>query len=346
MQLAILCGTFSNQRMLLKFIRSQWFIVAMGLVILLAMAFPGLGASGGPLKAEWLTPLGIFIIFFIQGISLPTGELLRAGGNLRIHIFVHLWCYLGYPLLALALVIIGYSFWQPATAQGLLFLAILPTTISSALAFTAITHGNRSAALFNTVSTNLLGIIMVPALISLLMGLEASGAQSFAQTLWRLFLLIGLPLLLGQIIRRFILELLKGLIAHGGKISSSIILFIIFAAVSDSIQSGIWQNAGATYLIQTVFAVIILLVASHGLIRLSLRWVGTDPADQIAAFYTASQKTLAAGVPMAMAIFAHAEPGFTGLLVLPLIIYHPLQLMVAGLLVPYWKATTKAATQR
>jgi sodium/bile acid cotransporter 7 len=168
------------------------------------------------------------------------------------------------------------------------------------------------------------------------MGLDASGAQSFGRTLLRLFLLIGLPLIIGQIIRLFILEQLKALIAHGGKISSAIILFIIFAAVSDSIQSGIWQNAGATYLMQTILGVGLLMLCSHGRIHLSLRWVGPSPADQIAAFYTASQKTLAAGVPMAMAIFAQAEPGFAGLLVLPLIIYHPLQLLVAGLLVPYW----------
>jgi len=322
--------------MLLNFFRSQWFIVAMGLVILLAIAFPGLGATGGVLRAEWLTPLGIFVIFLIQGISLPTAEMLRAGGNVRIHVFVHLWCYLGYPLLALGMIFVGRGFLDPATATGLLFVAILPTTISSALAFTAITHGNRSAALFNTVSTNLLGIVMVPLLVALLMGLEASGSQSFAQTLWRLFILIGLPLILGQIARRFLLKMLNGVIAHGGKISSAIILFIIFAAVSDSIHSGIWQSAATRYLLQTVLAVLVLLVISHSLVRLTLPWVGPNPADQIAAFYTASQKTLAAGVPMAMAIFAQAEPGFTGLLLLPLIIYHPLQLFVAGLLVPYW----------
>lgn len=327
--------------MILNFIRGQWFIFAMGLVILLAIAFPALGATGGVLKSEWLTPLGIFVIFLIQGFSLPTREMLRAGGNLRIHIFVHLWCYLGYPLVAYGMIFVGRGFWEPATVNGLIFLAILPTTISAALALTAISHGNRSAALFNTVSTNLLGIIMVPLLISLLMGLDASGSLSFGQTLLRLFILIGLPIILGQIIRLFVLELFKGLIAKGGTISSAIILFIIFAAVSDSIKSGIWHTAGTTYLVQTILAVILLMSCTHGLIRLTISWVGSSPADQIAAFYTAAQKTLAAGVPMAMAIFADAEPGFVGLVVLPLIIYHPLQLFVGGLLVPYWKGKTK-----
>ena len=53
--------------------------------------------------------------------------------------------------------------------------------------------------------------------------------------------------------------------------------------------------------------------------------------DRIAAYFTAPQKTLAFGLPLIM-VFCARNPGISpGLVSLPLILYHSIQLVVAAL---------------
>jgi len=56
--------------------------------------------------------------------------------------------------------------------------------------------------------------------------------------------------------------------------------------------------------------------------------------DRIAVVFCGSKKTLVSGVPMAQIIF-NGDPRL-GLILLPLLVYHPLQLVVSGLLAGRW----------
>jgi sodium/bile acid cotransporter 7 len=64
------------------------------------------------------------------------------------------------------------------------------------------------------------------------------------------------------------------------------------------------------------------------------RALGFSREDRITAIFCGSKKTLASGVPMAKLIFG-AHPGL-GLILLPIMIYHPLQLIVGGILAQRW----------
>jgi solute carrier family 10 (sodium/bile acid cotransporter), member 7 len=75
-------------------------------------------------------------------------------------------------------------------------------------------------------------------------------------------------------------------------------------------------------------ASVTLLAVTMTTVWLTSRALGFDRAERITALFCGSKKTLASGVPMARVIFG-AAPGL-GLILLPIMLYHPLQLLVGG----------------
>jgi len=93
------------------------------------------------------------------------------------------------------------------------------------------------------------------------------------------------------------------------------------------VKGGVWRSGAASLGIATLASVLLLSVAL-GLTWLAGRVLGFARDERIAALFCGSKKTLASGVPMARLIFG-AQPGLAVIL-LPIMIYHPLQLLVGG----------------
>ena len=68
------------------------------------------------------------------------------------------------------------------------------------------------------------------------------------------------------------------------------------------------------------------------------RLLGFDRADQITIVFCGSKKSLASGLPMASVLFAGKS---VGLIVLPLMLFHQIQLMVCAALARRWAAVTR-----
>ena len=71
---------------------------------MLAWLAPSLGAPEGPLRAGILSKAGVMVIFFLQGLSLRTGELASGVRNYRLHGFVQGWIFVGSGLVLLLIV--------------------------------------------------------------------------------------------------------------------------------------------------------------------------------------------------------------------------------------------------
>jgi sodium/bile acid cotransporter 7 len=213
---------------------------------------------------------------------------------------------------------------------GFLFLSVLPTTISSAVVLTSLARGNAAGALVNTTLSNLVGVVITPLWLGLL--LQAKGnAPAIGPLVISISLMILLPFVVGQCMRPFA----RGMInAHTSKLrdaSSVLILFIVYAAFCDSVKSGLWSVHDLRLIAFAIVAAAVLLVGALLLTFLGARFFGLDDGDRIAAVMCAPQKTLAAGVPMAKLIFA-SSPAL-GLILLPVMLYHALQLVAGGILV-------------
>jgi sodium/bile acid cotransporter 7 len=119
------------------------------------------------------------------------------------------------------------------------------------------------------------------------------------------------------------------------------ILVLVYTSFCDSFKNGVWADNGwTTLMVVTVIATILFAIVMTAM-GLSSRALGFSREDRIAAMFCGSKKTLASGVPMARLIFG-AHPGI-GLILLPIMIYHPLQLVICGVLAQRWSKQPKSS---
>ncbi len=314
---------------ILSVIKKEWFLVAMVIAMILAVLIPEFGRSGGILHLDDVTGMGIALVFFLHGIALSPKALKDGVSNWRLHLFIQAATFVVYPLLW---VIFGHgmqSIMPTALAFGFCFLFVLPSTISSSVAMTAIGRGNMPGAIFNASLSSILGVFITPFLIQFFMGLQ--GAQlNMMDSVLSISKLLLLPMVLGQVLRPLLFSWIEKHKKVVGKADKYVILLIIYNAFSDSVSDGIWHNFSIDYLIMSLAICMVVLFSIIHLMRWGAKFFGFDHADEVAAVFCGSKKTLAAGIPMAKVIFG-ADPRL-GMILLPIMIYHPLQIFYCAIL--------------
>jgi sodium/bile acid cotransporter 7 len=313
--------------------RRHGFTLCLFGVVVLASVYPEPAAPEAWLRPEWTTKIGVWIIFLLQGISLPLRELAAGYRPLRLQAFVLGWNFLIFPLVTfLSLVWLTY-FLPPDVVLGFGLLSILPTTIASAVAFTSLAGGRTASALCATVLSNMLAVVVVPLWVSFYLRTGESVELPLVPLLSKLALLIVFPVLLGQLLRLYWKGLAEWARSWVRGLSSAIILYIVYVAFAGSVASGFAESLSAFDLTLIFFEVTALLLIVSAAVWFSAGWLGLTSGERIAAFFCASQKSLATGLPLATAIFAvlPATIGINvGAVLLPLIAYHPLQLLLAA----------------
>ncbi len=317
------------------FFAKNWFVLSLPLAVALAWVLPEAGASGGWLKSEVTTKAGVAVIFFFQGLTLPLAQMRAGAMQWKLHVVVQSFTFLLFPLLGIALDAAFGARLTPDLRLGFLYLCVLPSTVSTSVVLTTMARGNTAGAIFNAVLSNLLGVFITPLWVAWLM--KSSGqSQPLGPVVVEIVLLLLVPLMIGQAARaagavRSWADARKKLL---GNLSSGIILFIVFAAFANSVKAQIWSQYGFGITLVALGGVVVIYALATGGVELMARLMGLGRADKIAASFCAPQKTLASGVPMAKVIFG-AAPGL-GLILLPIMFYHPLQLIVCGALAAYW----------
>ncbi len=313
-----------------KWLFDNWFLLGLAAAALLAWLAPGTGASGGLLKSEVTTRIGVIMIFFFQGLTLSMAVMKRGIMQWRLHIFVQVFIFLVIPLLALLIIILSGNFLSPDLQMGFFFLAALPTTIATSVAYTAMVQGNVAGAVFNSTLSNLAGIFITPLWISIWL---QTGGETLP--LGSLFLSISMmllaPLLAGQLLRPFVHKWIDPCKKILSTMSSLIIIFIVYAAFCNSWQQNIWAAHGTGTALIAASGALIFFTAVKSLVYGSIKLFRFNHENSMAALFCAPQKTLAAGAPMSSLIFA-SQPGL-GIILLPLMFYHIIQLFLGGILV-------------
>lgn len=317
-----------------RFLSANSFVLSIFCVVLLAGLLPELGGPGSPLPIRTLRSIGIFLIFFNQGVQLPGEELRRGLVNWRLHLLVQSAVYLVFPLLTFLLLhLAGDLLEQPDLRRGFLYLSFVPTTITSAVALTGMAGGAVSGALFNCTLSAVLGVFITPALSVAFLGAgESEGAVTLAETLLGVATTILLPLGLGQAARHWLSALYQRHKVFFKRLNSGIILYIIWVAFCQSFLRDTWSQVPPASLLLTFAGVILLMLAMSAGIWAVSGWAGFPKPVRIAAFFSGSQKTLAMGLPLSALIF---PPDMElSLILLPLLIYHPAQLILGGWMIP------------
>ena len=307
----------------------DWFLLGMLGSVLLASFAPGLARSGGALHLDRITNLGILVVFFLHGMGLSS-EKLRAGiSRWPVHLLVQLFTFVVFPCLWLALDLTVGTHVPRDLMLGFFYLCALPSTISSSVAMTAAARGNVPAAIFNATLSTFLGIFLTPLLIALLIGHGGAGL-SITDAVLNITGLLLLPFLVGQLLRPRLGAWFARWKPVTNVVDRVVILLLVLNSFSDSVHDGLWSRHGAGLIFSTVAGAALILAC----VLLASRWVarrcGFSPEDEITAVFCASKKTLASGVPMAKLLFG-AHPAL-GIIVLPIMVYHQLQLFTCSVL--------------
>lgn len=315
--------------------RLDWFLIGMILAVLLAWLWPEPGARGGFLHPEVLNKLGVALIFFLHGLTLSP-QALRAGTvRWPLHVVVQLTTFVVFPLLGLAILALAGDALEPSLRTGVFFLCALPSTVSSSVALTAMAHGNVPAALFNATLSSVIGVFVTPLWLGLLRGVAGAGhGLPLGSVILDLALWLLLPLALGQVLRPVLGAFAERHKPAIHRIDRLTILLLIYTSFCDSFQAGLWAGHGARSLLMAAGLCALVLALVMGLTAFIGRALRFEPPDRIVAIFCGSKKTLASGVPMARLMFG-TDPSVSVIL-LPLMIYHPLQLLVCGWVASRW----------
>jgi len=319
-----------------RWVRNNGFVLALFLAVVLAFLFPAPGGQGGVLHAEFVNNFGIALILFLQGLSLSLEKVKSGAGNWRLHLVVQAFTFIIFPLVGLLFQVVAPWLWpsEPEPIRnGFLYLCVLPSTISTSVVLTAVARGNTAAALFNAALSNILGVVLTPLLVELLMR-KTGHSSTIGPLLLKIMLLTLVPFFAGMSLRPVLLRWVEAYRPWVARISNTVIVFIVYSAFCDSVQSRIWERHGLVTTLLLFLLVAALFAGMSLLIYLTCRLLGLNREDLIAAYFCSVKKTLAMGVPLALLIFGKRSD--LSLILLPIMFYHPLQLFVNGLLANYW----------
>jgi sodium/bile acid cotransporter 7 len=275
----------------------------------------------------------VALLFFLHGVMLSFAALRAGALNWRLHAFVQTCTFIVFPLLGLALNAGLGDRVAPELKLGLFYLCALPSTVSSSVAMTATARGNVAGAVFNATLSSLIGVVVTPLWIAGVMKTTGE-TQPIGPVIVDLLRWLVLPLVVGQLCRPLLGTWLARHKAGVHLVDRGTILLLVYTSMCDSFRQGVWTGQGAATLTLAFIVCAALFALVMTLTSWAVRGLGFPREDRVAAIFCGSKKTLASGVPMAKLIFA-GHPAI-GIILLPIMIYHPLQLVVCGVLAERW----------
>jgi len=305
------------------------FLLAMIGAVLLASVWPDLGRTDGLLHIDRITDLGVFALFFLHGLGLSTASLRDGASRWKLHLLVQACTYVAFPLWWAVLARVFGSQVPHELLMGFFYLAVLPSTVSSSVAMTALARGHVAAAVLNATLSTLLGVFLTPLLVSLVMS-GVGRDFDVAGTMLQVAQMLLLPFVLGHLSRPWLAGPMARVKNWTTLFDRAVIVMLVWSAFSDSVADGLWTRHGATLLAQAAVGVVLFLAPMLWATRRLARWLKLDVGDEIVAVFCGSKKTLASGMPMAKLLFGGTAS--MGVLVLPIMLYHQLQLFVCAIL--------------
>ena len=284
--------------------------------------------GSGAVLFDGLAALAVGLLFFLHGARLSRTAIIAGASHWRLHLLVFACTFVLFPLLGLALQPLLKPWLGAELYVGILYLCALPGTVQSAIAFTSMARGNLPAAVCSASASSILGIFITPLLVHLLLGAETAGGSTL-QAIGRILVQLLLPFLAGHLSRPWLAEWVAQRRAWLKVVDQGSILLVVYTAFSAAVVGGLWRAVPLPALLALLVACCLLLALALLATTLLSRRLGFATEDEIAIVFCGSKKSLVAGVPMAQVLFAG---GAAGAALLPLMLFHQIQLMVCAVL--------------
>jgi sodium/bile acid cotransporter 7 len=302
--------------------RPDAYTIALFATVALASVLPAQGEAAR--VVGWVTDVAIALLFFLHGARLSREAVVAGATHWRLHLVILGSTFVLFPVLGLAAGGVLPGMIGEPLYLGMLFVCVLPSTVQSSIAFTSIAGGNVPAAVCAATLSNLIGIFLTPLMVAVLMRLPGTVSLD---AVWKIVFQLFVPFMAGQLARGWIgpgVERHRKLV---GFTDRGTIILVVYAAFGEAVVEGIWHQLPPAHLALLVVLNAALLAVVLAITTFGSRALGFGRADEIAIVFCGSKKSLASGVPIAKVLFAGPLVGMT---VLPLMIFHQIQLMVCA----------------
>jgi sodium/bile acid cotransporter 7 len=230
------------------------FLILIVLAILLARAYPPLGAIylAPQITADWIA---VVFIFLLSGLDLKTEEFKNAFKQVYFNLFVQV-----FNFLIVSAVAFGVSrglakagLLSQDLADGMVICSCLPMAISMGTVLTRSSNGDEAAAIFNSAFANLAGVFISPALILGYLGTE--GDMDLVNVFYKLALKVLLPILVGQIVQKTskaAVAYVKKYKKYFGLAQKYCLVFIVYTVFCKTFSKGGQRDIGSVFFMGTL----------------------------------------------------------------------------------------------
>ncbi|MQW93238.1 bile acid:sodium symporter [Acinetobacter wanghuae] len=316
---------------MLKLLALDRFTILLFVMVILASVMPVSGQAADVFGS--ITTVAIAILFFLHGAKLSREAVLEGLMHWKLHGLVFAFTFALFPILGLLAKPILLPMLGQELYWGFLFMCFLPSTVQSSIAFTSVAQGNVAAAVCSASFSNIIGMLITPLLVAYFILGQSTHNFDPTSSILQITLLLLVPFILGQLLRPWVFPQMKKMPKIVKVFDQGSILMVVYGAFSSAVVAGLWQQVSLSTLFALMVACSLLLTIIMLLTLYIPRALGFNRADQKAIFFCGSKKTLASGVPMAQILFI-GQP--LGMIVLPIMIFHQIQLMVCGIIANMW----------
>lgn len=305
------------------------FVIGILISITLAYFFSNWGSDKSPIPLDLISTVGISFIFFFYGLKLSVEKIKTGLKNWKLHLLIQLTTFVLFPLL----IIPFYPLMTTESSQQMwlafMFLAALPSTVSSSVVMVSIAKGNIPAAIFNASISGLIGIVITPLWMGLFLSQQSSDFD-LTSIYTKLLLQILLPVILGLVLQKYFGHFVQKNTKYLSMYDKSIILLIIFKSFSQSFEDQIfehvkWIELGLLFILVLSLFFIVYFVTAW----LSKR-LGFSSEDQITAQFCGTKKSLVHGTVFSKFVFPPSMP--LGVIFLPIMLFHASQIFIISII--------------
>lgn len=303
------------------------FLVGLVAMVALALIWPTPGISGGVLHFDYATTYGVSIVFFLYGLTLSPQKMKEGVMHWRLHICVQLATFVLFPIIVVAWRWLMPGLFSENLWLGFFYVAALPSTVSSSVAMTNIARGNVPAAVFNASLSSFLGVFLTPVLMSWYMSRNGID-MPLLPVILKVTLLVLVPIVLGQIARRWLGPWAKRNAFWVKLADRTTILAIVYNSFCDSVAAGVWSSNSLLVVIEIAIGAVALFSVVYVIMDGVCAMMGFNVRDRIACQFCGSKKSLATGAPLAKVVFGSTP--YLGLIIAPIMMFHFLQLVIVS----------------
>jgi sodium/bile acid cotransporter 7 len=314
----------------MKKIGIDGFIIALLCAVLVAWIYPVFGAMTSPFSLSSITDIGIAGIFFFYGLRINPTQMHAGVLNWKLHLLIQLTTFVLFPVLIFLTMFFVPDVKNTLLWVGIFYVAALPSTVSSSVLMVSIGRGNIPAAIFNASLSSILGVVLTPLWMRFFLSQTQGGIANFSDILLRLLLQIILPLTIGFLLHRILSGFAEKHKRWLRLFEKAVIVLIVYTAFSNSFSEGVFSDYSLWTIFGVAFGMLALFAVVYWVLKVVCKLLHFSLEDSITAIFCGSKKSLVHGSAMAKVLFQNMAS--SGLVLMPIMMYHIIQLIVVGII--------------